>query len=625
MVVRNAVPTDLTLQHMGVMLIGTSSYEVTVMEGGAPVEGVLVCALTNNPDALYAYGLTDVAGTVTLDFGQAATTAGDLELTVTAYNAVPAYDTASIVPATGPFCIFDSYTVDDDNQGTSQGNGDGLVDAGEHIELGVTLVNVGNEMAYGVTATITSTSPYVTIDDDYEEFGDIAAGGTADCLDDFDVVFDLATPDGHTALFSLEATNGVDVWPSSFAITVGVPVLSISAVVMDDPMPGGNANGCMEPGETITMVIDLANTGSRDATNVAAVLSTRDPYVVVDEGEAAVALIDAGGTAVLDPPFIVSLTPDAPPYHQPDLSLRLTADGDFASTSAFSFIVGSMELEDDFEAGEGLWTHSTVTGGPDDWHMETARNHSPTHSWKFGGVGYASYSNNADGGLVSPFVCVGPAAQLQFWSWLDAEQYTSTYAWDGCVVEISTDEGETWEFIAPDGGYSHVVYSGSPVPLPPGTPCWSGQHGWRLEVFDLAAYENEMAMFRFRFVSDAYQTEEGWYVDDVQLSSAAASVEELVLSPAPFDYALRQNTPNPFNPTTRIEYSLPQEGEAMLAIYNVKGQLVRTLVEGWQPAGHASVGWDGTNALGQKVASGIYLYRLEAGEFNDQRTMVLLK
>ncbi|MFQ5821980.1 MAG: right-handed parallel beta-helix repeat-containing protein [Candidatus Heimdallarchaeota archaeon] len=93
----------------------------------------------------------------------------------------------------------------------------------------------------------------------------------------------------------------------------------------------------------------------------------------------------------------------------------------------------------------------------------------------------------------------------------------------------------------------------------------------------------------------------------------------------PKTYRLSQNYPNPFNPETRIEYDLPKKSEVKLTIYNMLGQKVVTLVNKEQVAGSHSVHWDGTNDKGVKVSSGLYLYRIEAGDFIRTKKMLLLK
>ena len=97
------------------------------------------------------------------------------------------------------------------------------------------------------------------------------------------------------------------------------------------------------------------------------------------------------------------------------------------------------------------------------------------------------------------------------------------------------------------------------------------------------------------------------------------------LRPLPDQYGLNRNAPNPFNPSTLIGYQLPEAGLVRLAIYNLLGQEVRVLVNETKEAGSFTATWDGTDALGRRVASGVYLYRIHAGEFSASRRMLLLK
>ena len=91
-------------------------------------------------------------------------------------------------------------------------------------------------------------------------------------------------------------------------------------------------------------------------------------------------------------------------------------------------------------------------------------------------------------------------------------------------------------------------------------------------------------------------------------------------------FALHQNHPNPFNPITTIGYYLPEEGQVTLEIYDVAGRLVTRLLDGAvQEQGPNSSQWDGRDASGREIASGIYIYRLEFGKTLQSRKMLLLK
>lgn len=93
----------------------------------------------------------------------------------------------------------------------------------------------------------------------------------------------------------------------------------------------------------------------------------------------------------------------------------------------------------------------------------------------------------------------------------------------------------------------------------------------------------------------------------------------------PADYALYQNYPNPFNPSTTIEYRLPEAAYVQIEVYDMSGRMVRSLVSGNVQAGLHSVAWDGSNDRGDRVASGVYAYRLTAGNYHAVRKMVLLR
>jgi len=115
------------------------------------------------------------------------------------------------------------------------------------------------------------------------------------------------------------------------------------------------------------------------------------------------------------------------------------------------------------------------------------------------------------------------------------------------------------------------------------------------------------AMFRAQFV---------YYV--------ATGIEEIA-EELPDSYTLKQNYPNPFNPTTKIEYSLPKSGNVKIVIYDILGKKIKTLVDQIEQKGSYSIIWNGEDDLGNKAASGIYFYRMEAGGYTAVKKLNLLK
>jgi len=110
-----------------------------------------------------------------------------------------------------------------------------------------------------------------------------------------------------------------------------------------------------------------------------------------------------------------------------------------------------------------------------------------------------------------------------------------------------------------------------------------------------------------------------------------SALEQMGLKTAvnlPKAFSLGQNFPNPFNPSTVISYTIPDESEEVavrLSVFNMRAQLVKTLVDKVQQTGIYTVNWDGIDNKGRRVSSGVYFYRLSAGQFVSMRKMVLLK
>jgi hypothetical protein len=117
------------------------------------------------------------------------------------------------------------------------------------------------------------------------------------------------------------------------------------------------------------------------------------------------------------------------------------------------------------------------------------------------------------------------------------------------------------------------------------------------------------------------------YIYRVIISEAgreAASFEVELETPA-LAFSLMQNHPNPFNPSTTIDFTLTHEERAVLEIFDITGGHVRTVIDRRLPAGRHTATWGGRNEAGTPVASGLYFYRLTAGKLRESRKMVLMR
>ncbi len=115
------------------------------------------------------------------------------------------------------------------------------------------------------------------------------------------------------------------------------------------------------------------------------------------------------------------------------------------------------------------------------------------------------------------------------------------------------------------------------------------------------------------------------YVLKNRLSQRRTAVVEAEGAGRPSAFRLGAAYPNPFNPRTMIPFELPVSGDVDLAVYDLLGRRVRTLVKGTWSAGRHQVAWDGRTETGRSVSSGVYLYRLETGGQDLVRKMIQMK
>ena len=126
---------------------------------------------------------------------------------------------------------------------------------------------------------------------------------------------------------------------------------------------------------------------------------------------------------------------------------------------------------------------------------------------------------------------------------------------------------------------------------------------------------------RFHFISDSQNTRYGVYIDDVEIYKAVPTdLSELSQNLIPKEYGLSQNYPNPFNPSTNISFSLPSRSFVLLKVFDVLGREITTIVSEELSAGNYSRQWNASN-----LPSGVYFYRLQAGEFVQTKKLMILK
>jgi hypothetical protein len=290
-------------------------------------------------------------------------------------------------------------------------------------------------------------------------------------------------------------------------------------------------------------------------------------------------------------------------------------------------------ITENFEPPYTQWNHSAPEDWCDGWHVTTVASHSPVQSWHFGSWELNDgYCELADGSLYIPEVILGAGAELAFWHSIDIAAayipHQGARAYDGGVLEISTDSGETWLDLPPEEGYDLPIISGTTGPFEPGRMVFGGvTTAWRQAHVDLSAHADEAVIIRFRFGSDAGDDfqKAGWLIDDVLLTPCVpvSPRDTASLGDAGKGSLTLGAAPNPFRPQTTISFQIASPGaRVQLEIFDVTGRRVRQLMDGTLDAGVHSYLWDGRNQAGETLRQGIYFARIHVGD--SVRTSKLL-
>ena len=267
-------PVALSVVHDSSAPLGPTDLTVTVIDPAA-VDSAYVCVAKDGE--VYSTGHTNASGQVVLSFTPQTT--GTLTITVTARNHYPYEDTIEVTSSAGAHLTLRSMEVNDDALGGSDGNANGNAEAGETVELDVTVGNGGLTDATGVTATLSTEDPYVTLVDDAESLGVVGASGQVA----YDAAFVVSIADSCPNKRDVELTLQFDEpargsWTDSYTLRVLRPILTQLHNDYDD-----GDDGVPEVGETVTLTIDVLNEGNGDADAVSGVLRYPTSAVTISD------------------------------------------------------------------------------------------------------------------------------------------------------------------------------------------------------------------------------------------------------------------------------------------------------------------------------------------------------
>ncbi|MCK4303679.1 MAG: hypothetical protein KAY24_05515 [Candidatus Eisenbacteria sp.] len=536
----------------------------------------------------------------------------------------------------GVYLILDEVMIDDDMEGASHGDGDGVIEFGETIELTLSLLNMGMEDASDVTGTISIESAYIGLPVSIAYFGAIPSGETGSNAEPFVFHVTYVVPDGELLEFTLDVSE--DPGTLGFELTAHAPAYLVGVVEIDDTL-GGNGDGIPNPGETLELTLAIDNQGSSDSPNVEAVLGTASSYFMPDGTPHPLGVLQAG-QGVVEGGFTVEVSLTCPEIYSHYLRLHLIGPEYYQAALQFVFAVGQI-FADDMEMGAASWAHYAGPGSwNDEWHLETYRNHTPEGemSWKCGGAGAGDYGNLLYAILETAEFDLPAGAHLAFWHWISAEtsQAHPDHCYDGGLLEISTDGGSIWEPLTPEGGYPYLIRDGSTLgPFPAETPVWSGQQDWTEVIVDLSSYAG-LVKLRWAFGSDGAAVDEGWYIDDVRVCTTPPSAldREEVQPQTMIRPLLFPARPNPMatggvngigDSEMILRFALPEATQGNLSLFDATGRLIRVLAVGPFGPGEHQVNWDGRDAAGGLVSAGSYYCRLSVSGVDLTRKVTVLR
>ncbi|MBN2055624.1 hypothetical protein JW905_11915 [bacterium] len=453
--------------------------DVTVVvtdDGGAAVEGATVCF--SNDDGVYGYEETDRAGAASVPLEVSGAT---VRLVVSGANLVPHSSQVPVVHQ-GPWLHAVEARVDD-----GAGNGDGEINPGETFDLTVVLENLGGAVAHSPAAVLSCDAAGVTVVSGATSYGDIAAGSHGQPAASFQLAVAAGTAaTGFQCLLTLsfDGDETVEVLP----LCVRVPRLEVAGYVVYDN--GGDGDGVADPGERVDLYVLLRNEGGGWAHDIDAVLSSSPEYTVAAAGCIYPDLPAGEGSGGVTP-FTLVIDGSLADGAVVESLLEVTHDGGREDLPV-TLTIGATGFRSGMETGEG-WT---VEGGG--WCRTTYRPRAGSYSYYCGDEESRRYSDNMDCALVSPPIQVAPESMLSYWRWYKVPMFGN----DGMVVEI--EDGDEWVRL-------HYEGSGGALPV------LYLRSEWTKVNLDISGYPGERRI-RFRFISNANMTEEGFYVDDVEVA-----------------------------------------------------------------------------------------------------------
>ncbi len=650
-VLYSEIPTGLSVNHLAVLFAGHTSFSVTANDSS-------VIALTMNGEIL---GVAEGTGSP-VEITIPAQVPGDtLKVTVTKANYYRYEADVPVVAASYPYIVIAASILDD-----AGGNGDGIINAGETIDLGVWAKNVGSGTAQAVYGLLSESGEYVTVGTDSSWYGNIAEDDSTLSSPYYEFTVASSCPDGHVLDFTLEFCDGNDsTFISNPHFTVYAPVLAC----LDAEIVGGNNNGRLDPGETADVVVSIENTGSVAASNVTStIVDVSSTYVTVNDALGNFGTINPGATVNnASDPFTVTAASNAPHGAEVNFDLEIVADF-WTDTIQFSVTVGQLVASD-----TGYY-YAYYSGGPHtaspvfNWiAIDTTQSVNSGTSLDLGDEGFAHVD------LPFTFTYYGQdydEITVSSNGWISLVHETMSYPTNYAIPHEDGPAGVIagiWDNLDPGnaGQPSDIYYYYD-----------ASNHRFIVEYFEVEHFSSGFhETFEILLYDPSYyETPTGdgeiivQYLVPIQQVDVTVGIENAaedigiqyyyegtyheLAEPVTDNFAIKYTTyppgwtgveehpgtltiprvtamtdlfPNPTLKHARIRYQLASQSRVTLQVFDATGRVVRTLVDDTQQAGYYTQTWNGLDDAGTKVSTGVYFIRFHTSDHTATEKVVLMK
>ncbi len=670
MMVRSKIPVPLTATYMENLLMGMDTFSVTTVPGARVTlyaDGVV-----------YAHGIANAAGLAALTLDVLPEQPMDLILTITAPNHESLVTTLSVIPADGAYiCLGDMTVVDDNNN---------VAEYGETVTLHFDLNNVGNDNAENVLLNITLDSPYVSLLNSQDQVSLIEAHSSGATVQGFELQIANNVPDQHVVGLELQITTAAqEEFTYTRNLIINAPKLEFGDVTVDDVL--GNGNEALDPGETVNIFFKIHNNGHAAINNLSGFMVVNDVFHIAEPVSIEFSTLEAN--AEVDLAYTITFSSQIPvgtivnmttmafggeysTARTYSLSLGqvqetfegglnqfpwLFTNGEWTPTAASSynssFAAKSPTISHNQATTMSVTLNSESPGVISFWKKVSSEynfdwlkfyiNDNLQGQWSGTTDGWSQVTYTTPAGMNTykwEYSKDSMTSSLQDCAWIDDIAFPTTgEVMDPPIVNIEQRElvfgaipvgEEACQTLFISNPSTSVLLGHAEVPEPFSLIDDSGQRHQGMNIvlspkgfmeLNVGFVPLSVGVFNesLTIITDATEPN---VVINLSGEGTAVSNDDNVQQVIT---ALKGNFPNPFNPTTNIAYSLKETAKVKIEIYNLKGQLVKTLVNDTLPKGEHRTTWNGQDQHGNSVSSGIYFYKMQVGDYTSTKKMMLMK